>query len=169
VTRYINGYGQLVPGPLLRDPEPWPPAPHRPPRLTPRNVRYDVQECPEGYWATACGALLRIRAMSDRHLLNALWFLEIRARRRARYEALKAGMYEGGEMAEDVAHEVSDELFMASWDPNVNLRSLARLVWPKYKELEAERLRRGLAPISNPMPYADPSSASYALSAPNQA
>jgi hypothetical protein len=149
---YIDGYG------FMRDGSPpeydstngafWdPPRPtHTPPRLRARNVRYDVQYCPVGYWATKEGALVRITAMSDQHLENSIKFLERHSRRRAMLEAMRALRYASSapEMAADAASEASNELFDMAHDNDVDLVKLAELVWPKYKELQFEKRRRGI-------------------------
>lgn len=150
---YIDGFGNMHDGPApaydnangqIDDPEPWLPTTHRPPRLRDKNVRRDVQYCPKGYWATKEGALLRIRAMSDSHLANAMAFLEMRSRTRAIYEIFAIAAYTqmAPEHAADAAEEAAAELAKMAHDPKTDLKALARLVWPKYKELEREWTRR---------------------------
>lgn len=115
-----------------------------PPRLYRRVARYDVQYCPMGYWATREGQLIRIRAMSDKHLYNSMALLERKSKTRAFYEAWLAGKYaaKAPEHAGDAALEASKEMFDMAYDPDQDLKKLARLVWPKYKELELEWTRR---------------------------
>lgn len=150
---YIDGFGHMQDGQPPSyddtngqhwDPEPWPQRPHKPPRLRSRNVRYDVQGVPRGYWATREGALLRIRAMSDRHLENSIKFLERGARHRARLEAFRADCYASTapDGAADAAMEASSEMYKMADDPTQDLAVLAELVWPKYKELKQEQERR---------------------------
>jgi hypothetical protein len=147
---YIDGFGHMQDGQPPSyddtngqhwDPEPWPQRPHKPPRLRSRNVRYDIQCVPRGYWATKEGALLRIRAMSDQHILNSLAMLVRQSRRRAMLEALRAYRYaeNAPEMAADAAEEAAQEMLEMPASPE-----LAELVWPKYKELKAEAQKRGL-------------------------
>jgi hypothetical protein len=151
---YINGYGQLMNdhfpvedlnGHQADPPDPYPQTPHNPPRLPSRaGIRHDVQHCPRGYWATKEGALIRIRAMSDRHIANSMALLERKARGRARLESWRAINYarNAPEMAAEAANDAAEELEMLADNPYTNLRELARLVWPKYKELEAEWTKR---------------------------
>lgn len=150
---YINGFGHMVDGPppsyddtngQYYDPEPWPQRPHKPPRLRSRNVRYDIQNVPRGYWATREGALLRIRAMSDQHLENSIKMMERKSRERARLEAFRADCYAetAPDGAADAAQEASREMYGMADDPDQDLAVLAELVWPKYSELKQEQKRR---------------------------
>lgn len=150
---YIDGYGQMRDGSppaydntngQYDDPEPWPQPRHKPPRLRERNVSHDVQYCPQGYWATKEGALIRIRAMSDNHLHNSMKLLERKARTRAMIEIMAIGRYieSAPEHAADAADEAAVELMKLRDDPNTDLAELAQLVWPKYRELKLEQVRR---------------------------
>jgi len=141
---WINGVGALVDG----SPPPYDNMngqyPEDPLRLRARNVRLDVQWCPQGYWATKEGVLIRIRAMSDRHIQNSMALLERKARNKAILEGFAAGLYAetAPDGAADAADEVSRELFEMAHDPETDLKRLAELVWPKYRELKLEMLRR---------------------------
>lgn len=149
---YVNGYGQLCDGHFPsednngqpHDPEPWPQTPHKPPRLRRVNRRHDIQYCPVGYWATHEGALLRIRAMSDRHIANSMALMERHAHHRAWNEALRASLYadDAPDGAADAANEAATELLEMASDPDYDTKVLARIVWPKYHELEEEQTRR---------------------------
>lgn len=158
---YIDGFGHMQDGPppsydmtngQIDDPEPWPQRPHKPPRLRERNARHDVQYCPRGYWATKEGALLRIRAMSDSHLENSMKFLEKRARTRAILEIFAIASYikNAPEHAADAAEEASAQLADMAHNPRTDLKELARLIWPKYTELEREWTTRVEALCRNP-------------------
>lgn len=139
---YIDGFGQWRISALPRDPEPW--LPPRTKLLPRRVIHYDVQLCPIGYWATREGALIRIRAMSDNHLRNSIAMLERGSRRRALRSLLHIAAYIAGapEHAADAAEEASRELMSMADDPDINLAKLARLVYPKYRELTREQDRR---------------------------
>lgn len=97
-----------------------------------------------GFWATREGSLLRIRAMSDSHLENAIKFMERHSRRRARAEAFLADCYAetAPDGAADAAMEASREMYQMADDPDQDLKALAELVFPKYIELKQEQQRR---------------------------
>lgn len=153
---YVNGYGQMCDGQppsyddtngQVWDPEPYPPTPHRPPRLHARNVRHDLQRVPRGYWATKEGALLRIRAMSDRHLDNAMNYMERHARNRAWLESMSITRYimNAPDGAADAAEEAYRQLTDMAHNKETDLAELAELVWPKYSELKREKEIRAKA------------------------
>lgn len=159
---YVNGFGQLVDGPgpgssmdqQIRDMVgyEWEGMPKR---LRSRNHNFDPQDCPKGYWATREGSLVRITAMSDSHLLNSIAWMERTYKRRVRRMEWQMmgyqrnapdGAYDAVESALQELYIMESELEESKHTGKRNrlLVEMCRLVWPKYKELEAERKRRHL-------------------------
>lgn len=150
---YIDGYGNLQDGQppsyddtngQYYDPPPPLPNPHKPPRLRSRNVRYDVQGVPRGYWATKEGKLIHIRAMSDQHITNSLAMMERNCQSRGLWTALAMMRYASSapDGAADAATEEAGYIFDMVHDKNVDRVKLSEMVWPKYTELKQEQQRR---------------------------
>lgn len=158
---YINGFGQMVDGSAPSyidqqiadlDARPWAGMPKR---LPARTVRMDIQYCPEGWWATREGAMVKVTAMSDRHLLNAMKWMERTVKHRVFVETLRMAKYisNAPDHAGDACTEAMHDLYLLEDKMDNAVRAdykqkcrveLCRQVWPKYLELEAEKKRRGL-------------------------
>ena len=92
------------------------------------------------------GSVVPIADMGDGHLLNAIAMIERYGRRQMialGFATCAFAETTGGDMAAEAAEQASDEAFEIASDDGA-LRDWLDGEYPKYRELCAERERRGL-------------------------